>query len=623
MIEHAYRYAEQGIPVFPCKADKTPHTEHGFLDATTSREQIGKWWEQWPNANIGRPTEGIAVVDIDPLPDGSANPWPGGERAGDISSCPIVLTPRGGTHRYFRQPPGIKVKSTNSVIAPNVDIKANGGYVLLPPSKTENGEYRWIEDYYENLPLPPSWLMQLPEVSPNIASEEPGKIPQGKRNDVLASIAGKLRQIGMSQKEMTAALQVANKDRCSLPLPVEEVNKIAWSIARKEPDGSRTAVAWDHYGQDRAAEPLLKIWTSKEFNSENFPIEYLVDGFLVANQPAVLGAPKKTLKTMVLEDICISLASGKKVLGYFGVPKPAAVLMLSGESGGSTLQQNARTIAKVKGISLDELPLYWSLDLPQLHHQDHMKELDAAIKDRGIRLCAIDPLYLCLLAGGNSAIASNVYAMGSAFRSVGEIGQKNQCTIMLVHHFKAAMREDKHTVPSLDDLSYAGISEFVRQWILLRRRKHYEGHRKHALWLAVGGSAGHSGQWEMDVDEGIEAFGDLDWKVEVRDIEQKKPKEKADTEANRLRLLETSRDIGPETKRELKTQSGVSFKVADSLIRTLLKDGALEECDVRKNSRLEKGVKLSMLGDQELKQHDQFLKLNQTDSGEDDDDELT
>jgi Bifunctional DNA primase/polymerase, N-terminal len=49
-LDAALRYANRGIPVFPCSPlDKKPLTPHGFKDATTDEAQIRAWWTQWPN----------------------------------------------------------------------------------------------------------------------------------------------------------------------------------------------------------------------------------------------------------------------------------------------------------------------------------------------------------------------------------------------------------------------------------------------------------------------------------------------------------------------------------------------------------------------------------------------
>jgi len=69
--EAARRFADAGIPVFPCvPGEKRPLTRHGFHDATANPAQVARWWHDWPDANIGMPTGSISgweVVDVDVL----------------------------------------------------------------------------------------------------------------------------------------------------------------------------------------------------------------------------------------------------------------------------------------------------------------------------------------------------------------------------------------------------------------------------------------------------------------------------------------------------------------------------------------------------------------------------
>lgn len=54
LLTAALRYAERGLPVFPCKpGKKVPLTAHGFKDATTDPAVIKTWWKKHPKANIG------------------------------------------------------------------------------------------------------------------------------------------------------------------------------------------------------------------------------------------------------------------------------------------------------------------------------------------------------------------------------------------------------------------------------------------------------------------------------------------------------------------------------------------------------------------------------------------
>ncbi len=52
--------------MFPCVPNaKQPLTGRGFHDATTDAETIIQWWQLHPTANVGIPTEGLVVIDVD------------------------------------------------------------------------------------------------------------------------------------------------------------------------------------------------------------------------------------------------------------------------------------------------------------------------------------------------------------------------------------------------------------------------------------------------------------------------------------------------------------------------------------------------------------------------------
>lgn len=255
LLNAALRYADLGYPVFPCApGGKVPITPHGFKDATTDAAQIESWWAEHPDANIGIPTAGLIVLDI----DGTDNPWLGDmDRAQDLARSPMSLTPNGGRHYIFRQPVGKEWKNTTGVIAQNVDTRADGGYFVASPSVVNGKAYRWTETMGldtgpDQLPEPPEWLTSLLDApTGNVPSAPDGNvIPSGQRNSTLARLAGTMRRIGMSRDEIFAALECINRDRCMPPLPAREVKRITESISKYEPDSVAVAVAEDHYRQD-------------------------------------------------------------------------------------------------------------------------------------------------------------------------------------------------------------------------------------------------------------------------------------------------------------------------------------------------------------------------------------
>lgn len=143
----AIGYATLGWPVFPCRpAAKQPLTLHGFKDATTDIATIARWWQRWPEANIGVATgaPGPDVLDVD-VKDGRAGMelFDRARRAGLLrGAAAIVRTPSGGIHLWFSG-----TSQSSGAVGPGrcLELKARGGYVLVPPSRTDAGVYR-LED---------------------------------------------------------------------------------------------------------------------------------------------------------------------------------------------------------------------------------------------------------------------------------------------------------------------------------------------------------------------------------------------------------------------------------------------------------------------------------------------
>ncbi len=240
----AIQYAELGYSVFPCVPNaKNPITPNGFKDASNDADVVTEWWTKTPNANIGVCTEGLLVVDV----DGDENPWPNDEtKAIELTAAPMAITPRGGRHFIFKQPQERDFRNTEGKLAPKVDTRANGGYIVVAPSSVNGTPYKWVEGCELDIPpqlLPdvPSWLCEdLDRLQTNrsnaTGSKSVGSISAGERNATLASIAGSMRRQGRSETEIVAALKVTNRERCEPPLDDPEVERIAKSIGQYEPD---------------------------------------------------------------------------------------------------------------------------------------------------------------------------------------------------------------------------------------------------------------------------------------------------------------------------------------------------------------------------------------------------
>lgn len=267
--------------------------------------------------------------------------------------------------------------------------------------------------------------------------------------------------------------------------------------------------------------PRFKLIDSQEFNELKCDLEWLVEGILVKGEPGVIGGPKKTLKTSLMVDMAISLGTGSPFLGKFAIPKSVPVAVFSGESSKGSLQDTARRVARNKGVALDRhCHVHWESDLPRLLDPGDRRALRETLRDAKIKVVFLDPLYLCLRGGKQSVSASNLYEVGPALRQVARACLAAGATPVLLHHATktAGKTADGEKPLDLDGLAFAGIGEFVRQWVLLNRTEEYDvGSGRHRLLMSAGGSAGHSDCWRVDVDEGLlkADFGGRKWHVTI------------------------------------------------------------------------------------------------------------
>ena len=145
--------AERGIPAFPCLGTKAPATPHGFKDASYDPAAVRNIWRHHPGRLVGVPTGGISgidVLDIDPRHGGDK--WLEAVRD-RLPATRTHATRSGGYHLLFRSRSGMGCSVSR--VAPGVDVRADGGYVIWWPAAglplVDNGP---VADW-------PSWVLPL------------------------------------------------------------------------------------------------------------------------------------------------------------------------------------------------------------------------------------------------------------------------------------------------------------------------------------------------------------------------------------------------------------------------------------------------------------------------------
>jgi hypothetical protein len=125
---------------------KHPHVAWAaFERSAPGLEQLQEWWRRWPRANVGVVTgavSGVVVLDVDPRNGGDVSLATIRQCWGALPTTPEVRTGGGGRHLWFGAP-GLVVATR--LVLPGLDVKGEGGVVLVPPSVHASGRrYEWV-----------------------------------------------------------------------------------------------------------------------------------------------------------------------------------------------------------------------------------------------------------------------------------------------------------------------------------------------------------------------------------------------------------------------------------------------------------------------------------------------
>jgi hypothetical protein len=245
---YALGYATQGFQVFPCKPDKSPYTTHGFKDASTAIATITAWWRQWPDANIGIPTAGYTVLDVDLKNGGDKTLAELEKKYGSLPVTPTAKTGGGGRHYWFK---GSTKSKANK--ATGLDVRSEGGYVVVPPSLHLSGSrYDWIYDLRTPMaeapplltvvllgrkekgmvasPTPDPFTLTWGDAANDLATHQGAD--EGERNATLCCLVGIHIDRGDSKATVLALAKVWNK-RCRPPDEDTAVEKTVASLYAK------------------------------------------------------------------------------------------------------------------------------------------------------------------------------------------------------------------------------------------------------------------------------------------------------------------------------------------------------------------------------------------------------
>jgi len=234
-----------------CKhAGKHPRIAHGLRAAIKDEEQIRGWWRWWPDMNIGIATgeaSGFFALDVDPDHGGDDTPRELENQHGALPATVRQITGSGGEHILFRHVAGLRNSAGRR--GPGLDIRSDGGYVVVPPSAHVSGRrYAWSVDHHPleaRIAEAPPWVLALltaagQQTAPSASVRErwiealSAPCNEGERNDTLARLAGHLLCRYIDPYVVLEIARNWNAVRCRPPLDDAEVRRTVDSICMRE-----------------------------------------------------------------------------------------------------------------------------------------------------------------------------------------------------------------------------------------------------------------------------------------------------------------------------------------------------------------------------------------------------
>lgn len=427
----ALHYASLGLAVFPLqeKEKKPLPGGHGCKDATTEAGRVAAWWDRLPNANIGIATgDGLLVVDLDRKADAdgaqSLTDWENAHGKKLPHDTWIASTGSGGTHLFYRIAGQQKNRAN---LLPGVDIRADGGYIVAPPSVHPNGGvYQWITSpdvchLAEANDAVQALLSEKKEIQQNKGDRPAADtIAEGHRNDSLYRLASSLVARGAAESTIRQAIHSENREKCSPPLPDQEVDRIIKSALRYE-SGTKS------YYPQRVSTELNSL-----VNAEEKTPEWLIPGYIPKYSITCLIGDGGSGKTSIWCNLVAALSSGTQSIlepSPNGIQRtPQRVLCFSAED---SFKYVLRRRLRANGADLSNIFAMDPADdrLRKLKYDSEL--LEEFIKKLSPALVVFDPLQ-GFLPEGKKIIARN--DIRDSLSPLVGYGEKYGTTFLLVVH---------------------------------------------------------------------------------------------------------------------------------------------------------------------------------------------
>lgn len=227
---------------------KHPIPSHWERSIASFEAAASAWQTRFGVRGIGLvcgPKSGVWALDVDPHTGGLDTLSDLQRTHGTLPRTWTGRTGSGGRHYFFRAVDE-QVRNSASQVAPGLDVRGVGGYVVLPPSPHSSGhEYEWIDPPHKtDLADAPQWLAVLAAIRPrkpghrrNGRDESLKLIAAGKRHDALVRFCGLLRSCGLGEDAIVECgfALLRHHAAADPPMDLKQAERDMRDVARRYP----------------------------------------------------------------------------------------------------------------------------------------------------------------------------------------------------------------------------------------------------------------------------------------------------------------------------------------------------------------------------------------------------
>jgi len=283
----ALGYCHRGFSVIPIvpRHKKPLLTWERFQTQRATEKEIEEWWAKWPDANVGIVTgtiSGLVVIDLDS--EKAKEEFKELLPAYDLSAVPRSKTGK-GWHLFFKHP-GVPIQNRAGIIR-HMDVRGDGGYVVVPPSIHHSGNvYEWEVGPHGELPKLPPELFNLLTLHDRGQEQDFRErfdtaralagVLEGERDETIFRLACKLRNADVPGNMAERLVQEAARN-CQPPFSESAaLEKVDRAFAQYKPAQNLTSDYRDHPSEVRSGREVnLASLQADAKHSEKPPLLFL------------------------------------------------------------------------------------------------------------------------------------------------------------------------------------------------------------------------------------------------------------------------------------------------------------------------------------------------------------